>query len=275
MAIVSILQMASGGDVQKNMDMACEGIQKAALGGAQLVALPEEFATLGLSADAKRAIAEKAGDGPMQAQLSQCAADNKIWIVGGALPIQAPNHKITSSCFVFDAEGKGQCRYDKVHLFDVQISENEAYQESLLVEAGHATKVIDTPVGRIGLAICYDVRFPEQFRLLMQQGVEIIIVPSAFTIPTGEAHWEVLLRARAIENLCYVLAPAECGLRQNGKGTYGHSLMIGPWGEILQQAGMEPALLTAEIDLARLHQIRSTFPAIEHARFHSSIESHN
>ena len=267
MALISILQLASGGDVQSNLDKACEGIKQAALAGAKLVALPEEFATLGLSSEAKGALAEKEGEGPLQNQLAQCASDHNIWIIAGTLPIQAANQKITSTCLVFDAKGKIQGRYDKIHLFDVQVNANEAYQESALVEAGRAIQVLDTPVGRIGLAICYDVRFPEQFRLMMQQGAEIIVVPSAFTIPTGQAHWEILLRARAIENLCYVLAPAECGVRMTGKGTYGHSLIIGPWGDIMQQAGMAPQLLTAEIDLARLYQIRDTFPALAHAKF--------
>lgn len=266
MALLAVVQMASGSDLQQNMAMACEAIAQAAQMGAQLVAFPEEFATLGLSADQKMRIAEPYQQGPLQAQIAQCAAKHGIWVVAGTLPIKATDHKITASCLVFDAKGNIQARYDKLHLFDVQISETEAYNESNRVQAGNHTTVFDSPVGKMGLSICYDLRFPELYRRMMQQGAEILLVPSAFTQPTGKAHWEILLRARAIENLCYVAAPAEVGKRENGKGTYGHSMIIGPWGECLAQARTDPMVITAEIDLTKMRQIRHDFPALQHCR---------
>lgn len=266
MALASVIQLQSGSDSAKNLEMACEGIQHAAEAGAKLVALPEEFLTLGLTREQKKACAEEYNNGPFQTAIADCAKKNNIWVVAGTLPIKAPNGKIASTCIVFDSAGSVKARYDKIHLFDVTVSETERYCESDAFEAGDKVVVLDTPIGRVGLAICYDVRFPELFRAMAFQGAEVFILPSAFTIPTGTVHWEVLIRARAIENLCYMLAPNESGFRPQNVGTYGHSMIISPWGEVLAHTTHEPQVMLVEIDLKALENMRQEFPVLSHRK---------
>ncbi len=268
MSLIAALQMVVGPSVKDNLAQASLLIHQAVDQGAKLVALPEMFAIAGVDFRAKLAIAETYGAGPIQDFLSHQAQRHQISIVAGTLPISSVNpNKVRAACLVYDAEGQCIARYDKIHLFDVVISETESYCESSTTEAGNQRIVIDTPVGKLGLAVCYDLRFPELFRLLSQQGAEIFILPAAFTVKTGLAHWEVLLRARAIENLCYLVAPAQCGTALNGRSTYGHSMIIDPWGEILSEAPCDqPAFISAEVDLAYLHHVRKKMPIFEHRK---------
>ncbi|MBS0290600.1 MAG: carbon-nitrogen hydrolase family protein [Proteobacteria bacterium] len=264
MTKVAAVQMASTNDVQNNIDMACKAIALAASGGAKLVVLPEEFATLGLTGAQKQALSEEFGNGPLQQRLQLAAQQNKIWIVAGTLWIKNQSHKPNACTLVYNDEGQCIARYDKIHLFDVNVQDKEEYRESDNIAPGEHIVVVQTPFGKIGLAICYDIRFPELFRAMMFKGAQIVVLPSAFTIPTGKAHWEILLRARAIENLCYIIAPGECGLRSDGRGTFGHSMIISPWGEILSSLQAAPGLVSANIDLDKMQTLRNNFPALNH-----------
>lgn len=267
MALVAALQMASTKDVEHNLTMACEGIEKAALAGAKLVALPEEFLSLLLKPEEKVKIAEDYLNGPLQKALANAAKKNNIWVVAGTLPLRnESNDKIFSSCLTFNDKGECVARYDKIHLFDVTVENGESYFESQRIDAGDGICVIDTPFGKMGVAICYDLRFPELFRLMMLKGAQIIVLPSAFTVNTGKVHWEVLLRARAIENLCYVIAPNQVGVRLSGHGTYGHSMIVGPWGEVLVSLQEKPGLITTDIDMEKMQKIRTQFPVLTHCR---------
>ncbi|MDH4276142.1 MAG: carbon-nitrogen hydrolase family protein, partial [Gammaproteobacteria bacterium] len=220
---VAAIQMASGPNVAANLIEAERLIMIAAKEGAKLVVLPENFAIMGMSEQDKVKIREQPGQGPIQAFLAEQAAKHKIWLVGGTIPLVATDpNKVRAACLLFNDKGKQVARYDKIHMFDVEIVDTrERYIESQTIEAGSETVVVDTPFGKLGLAVCYDLRFPELFRRLLDQGAEIIAVPSAFTAITGKAHWETIVRARAIENLCYVIAAAQGGYHVNGRETYG------------------------------------------------------
>ncbi len=269
MAYIAAIQMASTSDSQQNLANACDYIKEAAEKGAQMVALPEEFISLGLTPEQKREIAEPYLTGPIQQVLSATAKRHNIWVVGGTLPLRSEDpNKYYSSCLTWDNAGNCIARYDKIHLFDVTVASGESYLESERVKAGSHATVFDTPFGKVGVAICYDLRFPELFRLLMLQGAQIIILPSAFTMNTGKVHWEILLKARAIENLCYMVAPDQIGIRLSGHGTYGHSMIVGPWGEILVNMENNEGLICAELPLEALHQLRTTFPAHTHLQPH-------
>lgn len=277
MALASVSQLQSGEDVAENLAAAALAIREASEAGSKLIALPEEFLTLGLTRDAKKAISEPYQNGPLQNQLATFAKTYGIWVVAGTLPIQAPSGKIAASCIIFDDTGDIRARYDKMHLFDVMVSKTEKYCESEAYDPGKKLALCDTPIGRVGLSICYDLRFPEHYRALVAKGAEVIIIPSAFTIPTGKAHWEILVRARAIENLAYVLAPNEAGFRNKETGTYGHSIIVDPWGEIIANATTGNALLTADINIEKMQKIRSEFPVLTH-RQHTVVafeESNN
>jgi deaminated glutathione amidase len=212
------------------------------------------------------------GEGPIQAWLARTARELALWIVAGTIPIKAEGGaRVSAACLVIDTQGSCVARYDKIHLFDVDVpagAQNaaESYRESATIAPGQQPAVVDTPLGRVGLAVCYDLRFPELFRRLAAQGAEILCLPAAFTVPTGRAHWEVLLRARGVENLCYVLAPAQVGRHANGRDTYGHSMIVGPWGEILNVCADEPGIATAAIDLQRLAELRQRFPVLAQRR---------
>ncbi|MGE3318073.1 MAG: carbon-nitrogen hydrolase family protein [Candidatus Berkiella sp.] len=267
MTVIAAIQMASTKDVERNVELACHGIEEAASAGAKLVVLPEEFISLLLTLEEKLQIAEPYLEGPIQQALAHAAKKNNIWLVGGTLPLQTPSKKkVYSSSLVWNNKGDCVARYNKIHLFDVTVEQGESYCESERVLGGDAVCVLDTPFGKMGVAICYDLRFPELFRLMMLNGVEIMVLPSAFTENTGKAHWEVLLRARAIENQCYVVAPDQVAMRLSGHKTFGHSMIIGPWGNILASATDKPAMITAEIDIEKLKTIRKQFPAVSHYR---------
>jgi nitrilase len=263
---LAAVQMTSGPDVSANLAAAGRLLEEAAAGEAALAVLPENFAFMGLADADKRRIAELEGDGPIQSFLAQTARRLGVWIVGGTVPLRIPDEpRVAAACLVYDATGAQVSRYDKIHLFDVSIpGRQENYRESANIAPGKSVNVVDTPVGRIGLSVCYDVRFPELYRQLSAAGAQILSVPSAFTQPTGRAHWEPLLRARAIENFCYVIAPAQSGFHENGRETYGDTLIVDYWGGVLRRLPRGQGCVVCELDLARQAQARSSFPALEH-----------
>jgi nitrilase len=260
--------MASGPNVGANLLEAERLIEEAVSREARLVVLPENFAIMGNSERDKVEVREPEGDGPIQAFLSEQAAQHGIWLVGGTVPLVADaKDKIRAACLVYDDTGKQVARYDKIHLFDVElVDSDEQYTESETIEPGDEVVVIDSPFGRMGIAICYDLRFPELFRQQLTAGMEIMVLPAAFTAITGRAHWEVLVRARAIENLCYVVAADQGGYHLNGRETHGHSMIVDPWGIILNSLSRGPGVVCASIDLERLESARRNFPSITHRR---------
>jgi nitrilase len=268
MSLVAAIQMASGHNVSANLIEAGRLIGIAAKEGAKLVALPENFAIVGLAEHDKVKIRDRDGAGQIQDFLATQAAKYGIWIVGGTAPLLAQDDtKVRAACLVYDNAGRRMARYDKIHLFDVRIEESdENYAESVTIEPGDQVVCVDTPFGKLGLAICYDLRFPELFRALLDKGAEILVVPSAFTAITGRAHWEILVRARAIENLSYVIAPAQGGYHANGRETYGDSMVVDPWGMVLNRQLRGAGVVVAEIDVARLRKIRRNFPSTSHRR---------
>jgi deaminated glutathione amidase len=271
MSVAAVIQMTSRPDVEANLATARGLLERAHAQGAALAVLPENFAIMGSREADKVAVAEPGGEGPIQAFLGHCARELGMWIVGGTIPVrdEAEPGRVAAASLVFDERGRCVARYDKIHLFDVDIpGREERYRESATVVPGAQPIVTTTPLGRLGMAVCYDVRFPELFRLLQAQGAEVFSLPSAFTAPTGRAHWELLVRARAVENLCYVLAPAQSGTHDNGRETYGDSLIVDPWGQVLarvSEAG--PGLAVAEIDRTLQHELRGRFPALAHRKF--------
>ncbi|HHJ40336.1 MAG: acyltransferase [Methylothermaceae bacteria B42] len=267
--IAAAIQMTSSDDLADNLRTANRLICEAANKGAKLVLLPENFAFMGREDHDKLALAEPDGLGPIQTFLADCARHHQLWLVGGSVPLQSHNpEKIRAACLIYDTQGRRVARYDKVHLFDVDVpGSDESYRESDTIEAGDRPVLLNTPFGKLGLTICYDLRFPEYIRLLAKKGLEILLVPAAFTARTGAAHWEVLLRARAIENQCYVIAANQGGIHANGRETYGHSMIIDPWGKVLARLAQTPGVCTANIDLQHLERVRNTFPALQHCRF--------
>jgi nitrilase len=263
---VAALQMTSGADVPANLEQARISLEEAARLGAQLAVLPENFAFMGLADADKRAVAEAEGSGPIQDFLARTASRLQLWIVAGTIPLRAgPDGRVAAASVVYRSDGTPAARYDKIHLFDVDIpARKESYRESAHVAPGSRPQVVDTPAGRLGLSVCYDVRFPELFRALSAAGAQILSVPSAFTAPTGRAHWETLLRARAIENLCYVIAPAQSGFHANGRETYGDSMIVDYWGRILRRLPRGIGCVVAELDLAAQAEVRESFPALRH-----------
>jgi predicted amidohydrolase len=266
---VAAIQMTSGPDVGANLEQARLLLEEAAARGARLAALPENFSFMGLKEADKRAVAESDGEGAAQGFLAETARRLKLWVVGGTIPLRAgADGRVAAASLVFDCDGRRVARYDKIHLFDVDVPGRiESYRESRHVAPGSAAAVVDTPVGRLGLSVCYDVRFPELYRHLSAAGAQLLVVPSAFTAPTGRAHWETLLRARAIENLCYVLAPAQSGFHPNGRETYGDSMIVDYWGKILQRVPRGRGCAIADVDLSRQAGVRETFPALTHRAF--------
>lgn len=263
---VAAVQMSSSDLVSENITFCKQFIQEAKAQNASLVVLPENFAFMGENEGDKLSIAEEYGNGPIQKFLSDIATECDIWIVAGSIPLLHPaTNKITSSCLVFTSQGQCIARYDKIHLFDVMVpNTGVSYQESSFFEAGNQIVTVQTPVAQIGLSICYDIRFPELYIAQLTQGSTVFCIPSAFTDKTGAAHWEILLRARAIENLSYVIASGQTGTHANGRKTYGHSMIISPWGEILKELNEGTGVIVAEIDLAVLEKIRTEFPSVKH-----------
>lgn len=245
-------------------------VSEAALEGSRLVVLPENFAFMGRTCAEFVNLRETDGDGPLQDFLSQLAKRHHLWLVGGTVPLEAhDNAKVRAACLVFDEKGQRVARYDKIHLFDVNLIEsNESYVESETFEPGDAEQacVVDTPCGRLGIAVCYDLRFPELFRNLASRDIDVIALPSAFTAVTGKAHWEPLVRARAIENLSYVIAAAQGGFHVSGRETHGHSMIVGPWGTVLEEINSGSGSATCSLDLEFLKATRRNFPSLEHRR---------
>jgi predicted amidohydrolase len=266
---VAAIQMTSSPDVAANLAEAGALLERACENGAGLAALPENFAFMGLEDADKRQIAEADGSGPIQEFLATTARKLKLWLIGGTMPLRAgTDGRVAAASLVFDSDGNRVARYDKIHLFDVDIpGKSETYRESAHVTPGAKPAVVDTPAGKVGLSVCYDIRFPELFRQLSAAGAQILTVPSAFTGPTGRAHWETLLRARAIENLCYVIAPAQSGFHANGRETYGDSMIVDHWGRVLQRLPRGRGVVVADVDLVRQGEARTSFPSLSHRMF--------
>ncbi len=269
MTRVAAIQMASSPNLGANLIEAERLISDAAKSGARLIVLPENFAIMGLAEEDKLKVKELPGCGPVQEFLSEQALKHNVWLVGGTIPLAAASDdKVYASCLVINAQGEQVARYDKIHLFDVEIEENgESYTESETLQAGDHITVVDTPFGKLGVAICYDLRFPEMFRAMVSQGVEIIAIPSAFTAITGKAHWDVLVRARAIENLSYVIAAGQGGYHFGGRETHGDSMVVDMWGNVLDRLYRGSGVVIADIDLTQLQSMRASFPSLEHRRF--------
>ncbi len=259
---VAAIQMASGPYVAANLNEAERLIEIAANQGAKLVVLPEYFAIMGLKETDKVAVREEESKGPIQTFLAKTAKKHKIWLIGGSVPLASnfPN-KVRNSCLVYDDKGQLAARYDKIHLFGLDLG-NEHYHEEKTIESGDAVKVVDTPFGRIGLSICYDLRFPELYRAM--KDVNIIVVPAAFTDTTGRAHWETLIRARAIENLSYVIASAQGGYHLSGRETHGNSMIVDPWGVILDRLPRGSGVVISTINPQYQASLRKSLPALKH-----------
>ena len=267
MTVFAAVQMTSGPEVADNLAVAGRLIDEAAAAGARLVLLPENFNFMGRRDGDKRAIAEPYGSGPTQDFLAGAAQRHGLWLIGGTQPLQSTvaGGKVTNTCVVYDPAGTAVARYDKIHLFDVDVpgKPDETYRESTHVAPGGDVVCVDTPAGRVGLSVCYDMRFPELYRRLSAAGAEILVMPAAFTVPTGRAHWETLLRARAIENLCYVVAAAQSGTHPSGRETYGDSLIVDFWGRVVTRRATGSGIISAPIDRDALARTRADFPALQ------------
>jgi nitrilase len=250
-AALAAVQMVSGADVGANLAAATR--------------------LIGQAAERKLAHAEADGDGPLQAFLAETAARHSVWLVGGTLPMATDDPgRVRAACLLYNEHGQRVARYDKIHLFDVEVAATgEAYAESETIAPGDTPVVVDTPLGRLGLSVCYDLRFPELFRAMLDDGMELLALPAAFTATTGRAHWEVLLRARAVENLCYVVAAAQGGDHPGDRATHGESMVIDPWGTVLERAGLGETVVVGECDHVLLQRTRRTFPALAHRRIGS------
>ena len=265
MGKVAAVQMTSSHVVADNLAAAGELLREAKDLGCDIACLPENFSFIGLRDADKLQVAEPDREGPVQSFLSDTARKLRMWILGGTIVIRGDNERrVANASLLIDDAGKRVARYDKIHLFDVTIpGRDEQYRESTHVTPGRDLVVADTPVGKLGLSVCYDMRFPELYRELVSKGAEWLAMPAAFTVPTGRAHWETLLRARAIENLCYVVAPAQTGTHTSGRETYGDSLIVDYWGQVLSRLAKGTGVITAEIDLAKEAETRTRFPALD------------
>jgi deaminated glutathione amidase len=263
MTRMAAVQMVSGSAVPANLDEAARLIGEAVAEDAGLVVLPENFAIMPSNDADRLAVVETDGQGPIQEFLAAQARRHRIWLVGGTVPIAAKSaDKVRAACLLFNDRGERVARYDKIHLFDVSLDNGEQYLESRHFEPGDQIVVADTPCGKLGLAVCYDLRFPELFRRLLDRGAELFAVPAAFTAHTGKAHWEVMVRARAIENLAYVIAAAQGGRHANGRETHGDSMIVNPWGEVLARRAHGAGHAIADCDRARLQSVRASLPSI-------------
>jgi deaminated glutathione amidase len=268
MGKVAAIQMTSNHVVADNLAAAGKLLREAKDLGCDIACLPENFSFIGLRDADKLQVAEADGEGPVQSFLSAAARDLNLWILGGTIVIRGGgDRRVANTSLLIDAAGKRVARYDKIHLFDVTIpGRDEQYRESTHVAPGSDMVIADTPVGKLGMSVCYDMRFPELYRELVSRGAEWLAMPAAFTVPTGRAHWETLLRARAIENLCYVVAPAQSGTHSSGRETYGDSLIVDYWGQILSRLAKGAGVVTAEFDLAKQAETRARFPALDNRR---------
>jgi predicted amidohydrolase len=263
---IAALQTVATPSVDRNLDSARRLIADAARDGAQLVVLPEYFCFMGHHDRDKLALAETPGDGPIQAMLAETARRHAVWVVGGTLPLRAEQaDRVFNASCVYSPEGVQVARYDKLHLFRYD-NGRESYDEGRVLQAGSVPQACEVGGLRLGLSVCYDLRFPELYRAMMTPPCDLIAVPSAFTHTTGRAHWEVLLRARAIENQCYVIAAAQGGLHENGRRTFGHSLIVDPWGEVLAMVEEGEGVAMAQLDTKRIAEVRAQLPALTHRR---------
>ncbi len=268
MAIAAAIQMNSTAEVAQNLDAAHELLARARQQQAVFAVLPENFAIMAKHERERLAAAEAPGEGPIQAFLAGAAREFRLWIVAGTIPLRIEGEtRVAAASVVYNDAGIGVARYDKIHLFDVDVpGGDERHRESATMAPGRVPAHVATPVGNVGLSVCYDVRFPELYRKYSSEGAQLLTVPAAFTVPTGRAHWELLLRTRAVENLCYVVAAAQTGKHQNGRETYGHSMIVDSWGEILGVLPEGTGVVTAEIDLTSQLEVRTRFPALSHRR---------
>ena len=262
------IQMTSTRDVGRNLEAARELIGMAAARGAELIVLPENFSYLGPQDADRLAAAEQPGHGPAQDFLVKEAQSRGVWIVGGTIPIVAGKGRASSRSLLIDPSGARVAEYDKIHLFDVSVPDaaGETYRESATTLPGTRVTAAPTKLGRLGMIVCYDLRFPALFHRLGVAGMDILAVPAAFTVPTGRVHWKALLQARAIESLTYVVASAQWGEHGGGRRTYGHSMILSPWGEVLDELADGAGVVSAELDMIKLKEIRAKFPALEHRR---------
>jgi nitrilase len=261
--------MASGPMLAANLETAARHVAAAAKSGAELVVLPESFALIDNDASNMLAVRESPGNGPIQDFLARQARQHRVWICAGAVPLACEvNEKIRPAYLLYDASGIQVARYDRIHLFDVTVrgSTTERYEESRIMDPGSEVVVVPTPFGRVGLAASYDLRFPELFRAMVVKGVDVVLLPAAFTAVTGKAHWEPLVRARAVENLCYVVAAAQGGYHSVGRATHGDSMIVDPWGTITHRLTKGTGVICGEIDGERIERIRQSFPTIDHIR---------
>ena len=259
---VAAIQMASGPNVTANLQEAQRLIELAAATGARIIALPEYFPIMGMKDTDKVAARERDGEGPIQAFLAGEARRHKVWIVGGSVPLEAGTpDKVRNSCLVFNQLGERVARYDKIHLFGFEMG-NERYSEERTIEPGDRVCTVDSPYGRLGISVCYDLRFPELYRAMGD--VDLLFVPSAFTETTGKAHWDTLIRARAIENLAYVIAPAQGGYHVNGRETHGHTMIVDPWGVVLDRLARGSGVVVAGVNPTYQAKIRRSLPALTH-----------
>lgn len=263
---LAAVQMVSTPDVDRNLAAAARLIGDAARRAAQLVVLPEYFCLMGHGDRRKLEVAEDDGDGPIQAFLAAQALQHRLWLIGGTLPMRTANpERVRNACCVYGPDGSRAARYDKLHLFAFDNGQ-ERYDEARVLQAGERPVAVQAGALRVGLSVCYDIRFPELYRALCTPPCDVISVPAAFTYPTGQAHWELLLRARAVENQCVVLAAAQGGHHENGRRTWGHSMVVGPWGEVLACVDEGEGIAFAEVDPARLAEVRLQLPALQHRR---------
>jgi len=267
---VAAVQMTSTREVAVNLREAGRLVAEAAAQGAKLVVLPENFSFLGATDADRVAAIERSGDGPAQQFLAETAESLGLWIVGGTIPIRDGADRASSRSLLVGPDGRVAAHYDKIHLFDVDIPAGaraaERYSESATTLAGTRVVAASTPVARIGMTVCYDIRFPALFHRLSVLGTDVVVVPAAFTVPTGEVHWRPLLQARAIESLVYVVAAGQWGEHAGGRKTYGHSLILGPWGELLAELPAGPGVVCADLDMIRLAELRQRFPTVVHRR---------
>ena len=265
---VAAIQMISAPEPQINIERAGQLIREAAEAGAEILLLPEYWSVMGLKDTDKIAYAEALGSGPLQEFMSDMASQFGVWLIGGTVPlISSESGKVLNTILAYGPNGKLAARYDKMHLFGFTRGE-ESYDESRTISAGADVVTLETPLGRIGLSICYDLRFPELYRAMGE--CTLMVVPAAFTYTTGRAHWEILLRARAIENQCFVLAAAQGGLHKNGRRTWGHSMLVDPWGEICAQHAEGEGVVLGQIDATQLEEVRMSLPALKHRKLTSS-----
>jgi predicted amidohydrolase len=260
------VQLRSSDNVAENIRTTSALIREAAAGGARFIATPENTNIMARDSRAKQEATFDEAHDPSLPVFSDLAKELNVWLSIGSLHIKVSPDKTANRSFLFAPDGSIAARYSKIHLFDAELASGEVYRESSTVAGGDAAVVADTAIGPIGLSICYDLRFPQLYRQMAQKGAFLFTVPSAFTVPTGEAHWHVLLRARAIENGAFVMAPAQGGTHANGRKTYGHSLIVGPWGEVLAEAGAEPGVIVADIDPELAAKARAKVPNLRHDR---------